>query len=388
MSDLLEVRVDKPVHGGHAIARHEGRVIFVRHAAPGELVRVRLTDEGKVWRGDAVEILEPHPGRVDVPWGHAGPGGVGAELAHLDLATQHEWKTEVIHDALHRIAQLDLPVRIHPGDDGDGWHTRTRIDLTTDAEGQAGMFAHRTHTHIPLQSMPLAHPSLDALELFSTTWPAGVRLSAIAPSADAPVVLIDGLPPPGHPGTIWERVGEYEYLLDAGGFWQAHHRAPELLLAAVLEAVGDIDGGTVFDLFSGAGLFTLPLAHAVGPAGHVHSVEGSRRASTNARENLSAHPHARTHHGDVRRVLNGSALPERADVVILDPPRVGAKRGVIEQIIRRAPEKIVYVSCDPAALARDLAIAAERGYTASGIDSFDLFPHTHHIESVATLTKR
>lgn len=387
MSDL-QVRVDKPVHGGHAIARHEGRVIFVRHAAPGELVRVRITDEGRVWRGDAVEILEAHPGRVEVPWEHAGPGGVGAELAHLDLATQHQWKKDVIKDALHRIGAQDLPVSIHPGDDGDGWRTRTRIDLTTDAAGRAGMFAHRSHNHIPLKTMPLAHPDLDDLGLFSTAWPPGVRLSAVAPSADAPLVLVDGAAPPGHPGTVWERVGDYEYLLDARGFWQAHHRAPEVLLTAVLEAVGDIGGGTVFDLFSGAGLFTLPLTEAVGPAGHVHSVEGNLRAVANARQNLAAHKHAQIHHGDVHHMLNNSTLPERADVVILDPPRVGAKRRVMEQIIRRSPAKIVYVSCDPAALARDLAIAAEHDYAASRIEGFDLFPHTHHIESIATLTRR
>ncbi len=207
MAERITVRIEKPVHGGHAIARHDGRVVFVRHGAPGELVTVELTEQKKVWRGDVIDVLEPHPERVEVQWQHAGPGGVGAELAHLTLAAQHEWKRDVIRDALERIGGQVLPVHIEAADDGDGWGTRTRIELTTDEEGRAGMFAHRSHAHIPLDSMPLAHPALDELGLFSTSWPGNVRITAVAPSADGALALIDGAPPRGHPGTVWERRG-------------------------------------------------------------------------------------------------------------------------------------------------------------------------------------
>src|SRR5699024_4445543 len=143
--------------------------------------------------------------------------------------------------------------------DGDGWHTRTRIELSAGPDGRPGMFAHRSHTHVPLVDMPLAHPRIDDLDLFERTWRPGTRITAIAPSADAPVVLLDDRPPAGHPGQVWERVGPYEYSVTARGFWQAHHRAPATLMQAVREAVGDIDGATVLDLYCGAGLFTLPL---------------------------------------------------------------------------------------------------------------------------------
>lgn len=383
--DSLTVRIEKPVHGGYGLARHDGRVILVRHGAPGELVKIRVRESKKVWRADVVEVLEPHPGRVEVPWEDAGPGGVGAELAHLDLASQRHWKHDVIDDAMARIGKLSLPIRVNAVDNGDGWHTRTRIELTTNDKGQAGMFAYRSRNHIPLQTMPLAHKNLEELELFTTVWPANSRLSALAPTADAPMILIDGLAPEGHPGTVWERVLGYEYLIDANGFWQAHMRAPETLIQAVTAAIGTASGATIFDLFSGAGLLTLPIADAVGETGRVFSVEGNRRAVHRAQENCESRRQVQTHHGDVEKVLRSDNLPSQADIVVLDPPRVGARAGVIEQIISRSPQKIVYVSCDPAALARDLGIAAENGYRAEQITAFDLFPHTHHIESIVVL---
>src|SRR5699024_12802262 len=136
----------------------------------------------------------------------------------------------------------------------------------------------RSPIHGPLTAMPHARRALADLEWFDTAWPARARITAIAPPADAPVALIDGVPPPGHPGTVWERAEGFEYLVDAGGFWQAHHRAPETLRAAVQNAVGHVQGATVLDLFSGTGLCTVPLAAAAGASGRVHAAEGDRRA--------------------------------------------------------------------------------------------------------------
>ncbi len=141
----------------------------------------------------------------------------------------------------------------------------------------------------------------------------------------------------------------------------------------------------MLDLFSGAGLFTLPLGDSVG-SGQVHAVEGNRRAVANARENVGRRPGVHVHQGDVHKVLSSGRVPERADVIVLDPPRVGARKGVMTEILRRQPQRIVYVSCDPAALARDLSLAAEGGYRAQQVTAYDLFPHTHHIESVAVLS--
>ncbi|QGH69299.1 class I SAM-dependent RNA methyltransferase [Pseudactinotalea sp. HY158] len=395
----LTLRIAGPVHGGHCLARTaEGRVVFVRHGAPGELVRARLTDTGKVWRADAVRILEPSPDRVDVPWRAAGPGGVGAvELAHLSRPAQLRWKSEVIVDALRRIGGLDLPVTmVDPEPGSDGWGTRTRIRLACDADGRAGMHAHRSDRIVPLESMPLAVAALARLDVFTRRWPAHAVLTLVAPSVGEPVLLVDDAPAalegtsprPWVTEVVRVAAADLTYRVAAGGFWQSHRAAPASLAGAVLAAAhpagGSLTGARVFDLYSGAGLFSLPLAHAVGPTGAVYAVEGDRRAAQAARRNGRGLAQLTGRSGDVARVLAKDA-PERADVVVLDPPRTGAGRHVMARVVERRPERIVYVACDPAALARDLAFAAAAGYRADRVVGHDLFPHTHHVESIAVL---
>lgn len=410
---LVEVEVGPVAHGGHCVARHEGRVIFVRHALPGERVRVRLVQAGakdRFWRGDAVEVLEASPDRVEPAWPAAGPGGVGGgELSHVALPAQRAWKATVVAEQLARLARLDRDVTVEaaPGDDergGLGW--RTRIDLVADDEGRAGMLGHRSHDVHALRSMPLATTEVAALAraegVFSRRWRPGSRLEVVAPAGGAPgLLLVDGVP--GHLGTPDQRpnarrsvvetveVGgrEYSYRVAADGFWQVHREAPGLLAAAVLDAVGDVDGGRVVDLFSGAGLFSAPLADAVGASGRVVTVEGDERAVRDARRTLHDAPNAELHVGDVARVLasgeHGAA--GGADVVVLDPPRAGAGRGVVDAVAGLTPRRVVYVACDPAALARDVGLLGEAGYELTGLRAFDLFPMTHHVECVAVLDR-
>jgi tRNA/tmRNA/rRNA uracil-C5-methylase (TrmA/RlmC/RlmD family) len=193
---------------------------------------------------------------------------------------------------------------------------------------------------------------------------------------------------------------EYRYRVAASGFWQVHREAPAVLVGAVLEALADsgvgrdLDGGMLLDLYSGAGLLTQPLARLVGPSGSVLAVEGDARAVRDARRNAHDLPQVELLQGDVGRVL--ADLIERApaggragDVrgVVLDPPRVGAGRRVVEQVAALAPAVVVYVACDPAALARDVAYFAGHGYELRGLRALDLFPMTHHVECVARLDR-
>uniref|UniRef100_UPI001264F295 TRAM domain-containing protein n=1 Tax=Georgenia satyanarayanai TaxID=860221 RepID=UPI001264F295 len=209
MDVLTGVTVGPPAHGGHCVARVEGRVVFVRHSAPGEVVDVRLTDAGegrKFWRGDAVAVHEASPDRVPSRWPEAGPDGVGGgELAHLSLPGQRRWKAEVVRDTLRRIGHLELadlgPLVVAPlGDDDarDGLGTRTRIDLVLDADSRPGMYRHRTHDVVALEQMPLAVPAITAADLFAPgRWdgvPPGTRLDVVAPSDGEVVVLADGRP--------------------------------------------------------------------------------------------------------------------------------------------------------------------------------------------------
>lgn len=413
----LEVTVGPPAHGGHCVARLGERVVFVRHALPGERVRLAVTERrSKYWRADAVAILEPSADRVPSIWPEAGPGGVGGgELAHVAVPAQRAWKTAVLADTLRRIGGEQVaadvvaavggavPVTALPGDDaGGGLGTRTRIELTVDSDGRAGMYGFRSHDVRALSEMPLADPRLTELGLLGPgspwrrTWHPGARIEAIAPSVGEPMVIVDGSPVPLRRASgparraVRERVvtpiGELDYRVSGGGFWQVHREAPRTLVEAVLAAAGAQPGARVLELYSGAGLLTLPLARAVGDDGGVVSLEGAEAAVRDARRNLYQHPGVRLHHGrvDARSVAE---LGAGSDVVVLDPPRAGAGAGVMAAIAELAPSRIVHVACDPAALARDLRSAREHGYVVDSIVALDLFPHTHHIEVTARLRR-
>ncbi|WP_084101287.1 class I SAM-dependent RNA methyltransferase [Demequina sp. NBRC 110051] len=396
MTDI-ELTVGAPAHGGHCVARHEGRVVFVRHALPGERVRARLTEAGedaKLWRADAVEILEASDDRVESPWPEAGPGGVGGgELGHVALAAQREWKLAVVQESFERFAGRGFEgtvTAVEGDDDAGGLRYRTRVSATADAEGKAAMHAHRSDTLHAIAAMPLAVPEVEEA-LVGSRFPAGARVQ-VAQGSDGTVrVVVDGAPwragkkdsRSNAPRTLRESVtidGEtWEYKVDADGFWQVHRGAPQLLVSEVLRRVGD--AASVADLYAGAGLFSLPLA-ASGRT--VTSVEADRGASRAARRNLHAYPEARIVHGDVRRTLDHGI--GRPDAVVVDPPRSGAGRRTLEALAATGTPRVVYVACDPVALARDTALLAERGYRLEDAQAFDLFPMTHHVETVATFT--
>ncbi|SEE03961.1 class I SAM-dependent RNA methyltransferase [Ruania alba] len=401
-SDVVELTPVTPVHGGHCLARLDGRVVFVRHTLPGERVRARLTDASRRghWRADAIEVLEPSADRVPSVWPEAGADGVGGgELAHVSLAGQRRWKKDVLVDALTRIGGLapeaellaTLTVRAAAGDeDRNGLGYRTRIELVADQLGRAGMFRHRTHDVVPLETMPLAVPELEVGELLRREWRPGSRIDAVAPSIGPPMVLVDGVPLRSTRRAVREEVlvddRRWTYRVAATGFWQVHDAAPSELVRSVLAAARPADGATVLDLYSGSGLLTVPLAEAVGESGVVHAIEGEARAVRDARRNVHDHRQVHLHEGPVNRVLGTTLAGTRPDVVVLDPPRAGAGEAVVEQVLSTRPERVVYVACDPAALARDVAYAREHGYTLDALDAVDLFPHTHHVETVALLT--
>jgi tRNA/tmRNA/rRNA uracil-C5-methylase (TrmA/RlmC/RlmD family) len=382
--------------------------VFVRHALPGERVRVRLTETGRkasFWRGDAIEVLDASADRVDSLWPQAGPGGIGGgELAHVRLDAQRAWKSAVLGEQLSRLAKVEREVPVHamPGDaERGGLAWRTRVELEADAEGRAAMRRFRSHTLVPVEQMPLMSDALAELDLLGRRWRAGSRIEAVAPAAgDEPVVLVDGQPYDLRRGKVDPRpnarsvvreevtVGgtTWQYRVAAAGFWQVHREAPAALTAAVLDALGDVQGATVLDLFSGAGLFTLPIADAVGEDGAVVDVEGDARAVRDARRNAHDRENVELLEGDVAQVL---AVNEGApaDAVVLDPPRVGAGRDVVRSIGALDVRRVVYVACDPAALARDVAYLAEEGFALDDVQGYDLFPMTHHVEAVAVLTR-
>lgn len=354
-----DVDVGPVAHGGHCVARHEGRVIFVRHALPGERVTVSVTegDEGsRFLRADAVEVLTAAPDRVTPPCPVAGPGLCGGcDFQHVALPAQRELKASVVREQLQRLAGLDRPVVVEqvPGD-VDGLRWRTRVQLAVTRDGRRGLRKHRSHQVVPVDDCLITR-------------------------TDARVE-VEGEPP--GTGSVVEQVGAHSFEVAEHGFWQVHPGAPRVLVETVLAMLAARPGERCLDLYAGVGLFTVHLAEAVGPTGSVQAVEGDRLACAHAESNLAAYPAASVRRGPVDRVL-ASSSPEPVDLVVLDPPREGAKRAVVEQVVARSPRAVAYVACDPAALARDVALFAGGGYHLDALRAFDLFPMTHHVECVA-----
>ena len=399
---LRQVRIDSPAHGGHAVARHEGRVIFVRHTAPGELVDVRVDDDredARFWRGEAIAIHEPSPDRVEHVWPQAGAGGVGgAELGHLTLAAQREWKRRVLIDTLRRIGHLevaDITVHAAPGDDErNGLGTRTRVELTVNPEGRLAMNRPRSHSLVALETMPLAVDEIQDDQVWYRGAKAGSRIDIMS-SASGVLVLQDGEPLRGSRTSVRHKVlhtlanGDvrpYEYRVAATGFWQVHREAPTVLVERVVALAGLNEGERVLELYSGAGLLTRPLADAVTSSGGVVAIEGDHDAVRNARRNAHGYPWIQLVEGDVASAFAELDVPS-ADVVVLDPPRAGAGADVTAAVLALEPRRIVYVACDPASLARDGAALVAGGYDLVSVEGHDLFPHTHHVEAIAVFDR-
>jgi tRNA/tmRNA/rRNA uracil-C5-methylase (TrmA/RlmC/RlmD family) len=364
VGDRVEAVCGPIAHGGHVVARVPGPgerpiVVFVRHALPGERVVVEITGVEKSYlRGDAVEVLEASADRVPAPCPIAGPGLCGGcDFQHVALPAQRALKAAVVAEQLQRLAGIawDVEVEPVPGDE-DGLRWRTRMQYVALPDGRRGLRKHHSHDVVPVEDCLLEAP--------------GARVVVNRASANA---------------TLTERVGDREFEVAADGFWQVHPGAPQVLVETVLGMLAPRPGERAADLYAGVGLFSAFLADAVGPTGAVLGVEGDRRAGELAARNLAGLPQAEVRTGRVERVLTG--VRGGADLVVLDPPREGAKRIVVEQIVALAPRAVAYVACDPAALARDLAFFAERGYRLTELRAFDLFPMTHHVECVALLTR-
>ncbi|MCJ1708989.1 class I SAM-dependent RNA methyltransferase [Microbacterium sp. VKM Ac-2923] len=415
--DLIELDITGIAHGGVFVARHEGRVVFVPDTLPGERIRARLTDTRKksFWRADTVEVLQAAPERRPHVWGAAGidvdPGERvgGAEFGHIALAHQRALKERVIREAVERVGRLELPVDVRAaGDperpetaDGTGW--RTRVSLHVDADGRVGPYAARTHRVVETADLPLATEAVEraVAEVRSGAQPGRIDLVQPADGRVRVLPRLDGSRASGRPEVVGERVGDRVFRVDAGGFWQVHrlaaHTLTSLVSTELTASVGALDPEALhLDLYGGVGLFAATLGELGGSATRVVSVESDPRATEHAGENLAEWVGARAETARVDRFIGRFAADASArdrerlarGVVLLDPPRAGAGAQVAEGIAALSPTAVVYVACDPVALARDLATFADLGYRAhEGIRGVDLFPNSHHVEAVTVLRR-
>ncbi|WDG18926.1 class I SAM-dependent RNA methyltransferase [Microbacterium sp. Clip185] len=413
----LELEITDVAHGGVFVARHgdERRVVFVPDTVPGERVRVRLTDTSKksFWRAEVVEVLDASPHRQPHVWAQADlsvpaenrPGG--ADFGHIVLREQRALKLRVLEDALARIGRLSLPATMEPAHasatgeaesmDGTGW--RTRVSLHVDAEGKIGPFGARSHRVVPVREMPLATSAIaDRAAGLSGARPGRVDLVQPADGRVRVIARPDARERVARPEVVIERVGERAFRVDAGGFWQVHRLAASTLTILVGDALHDVGvdpEGWHLDLYGGVGLLAAAIGDAAGPSARITSVESNARATEHAGHNLAQWVGARAETARVERWVSDLAstagTEQRArlarGVVVLDPPRSGAGKDTARAIARLEPHAIIYVACDPVALARDLAEFRLHGYEAQTVRAVDLFPNSHHVEAVAALRR-
>ena len=385
-------------HGGHCVARNEGQVVFVRHALPGERVVARVT-EGRVGdrfvRADAVEVVRASAHRVPAPCRYAAERVCGGcDFQHVSLAHQRELKAAVVREQFVRLAgtEVDVEVRPVPGD-RDGLRWRTRVEFAVDREGRAGLHGHRSRRIVPVDDCLIATEGVRDSGVLDTDWQGCSAVDVIDPAhPDEPVLVALPLPRGADEGggLVGERVTdgawEGEYVVSARGFWQVHPGAASTFRSRVVALLEPAPGERVLDLYAGSGLFAMRLGELVSPGGFVLAVEGDALAVSNGLLNTDGQDNVEWRCNRVDHEL-GALVSQgiTADLVVLDPPRTGAGAAVLSRVAAMRPRRVVYVACDPAALARDVKAAADHGFRLTHVEGWDAFPMTHHVECIAVL---
>jgi tRNA/tmRNA/rRNA uracil-C5-methylase (TrmA/RlmC/RlmD family) len=368
--------------------------MFVRGVLPGEQARVRVVEvgrKGRFVRAIPVDLISASEHRVEPPCRFAGPGPDhcgGCDFQHVAVDEQRRLKAAVVGEQLNRLGHVEdlsavwsgvVEAVADPDPEVPGLRWRTRIRLAVDGAGTAGLHPHRSHDVVPIDDCLIGHTMLDVPEVTGTSWPGVGEITVqVEPVSGDREVTVGG----GHGSqAMTMHAGGRAWQVSSGGFWQVHPAAADVLLDAVTSMADPRPGESLIDLYAGVGLFSGVWGSTTG--GRVDAVEGHRLAAHDAEANLADLPLASVHTDAVERFVATTAV--RADVVVLDPPRVGAKRDVVNGVAAWRPRAVVYVACDPAALARDVSYFAEAGYRLTRLRAFDLFPMTHHVECVALL---
>ncbi|WP_186242583.1 class I SAM-dependent RNA methyltransferase [Mycobacterium simulans] len=390
-----------PANGGSCVAHHEGRVVFVRYALPGERVRVRVTaDHGSYWHAMAFEVVDASPHRVESLCPIAGVDGAGCcDLAFADPQAARELKAQVVANQLQRLGGYSWRGEAQPLSDAGptGWRTRVRLDVGADC--RPGF--HRYHSNdlvTDLRCGQLSAGMLDGLAV--SDWPPGAHLHvAVDDDGQRHVARTVRQRPRNRTSnttTVVEgayhavqRVGRRTWQVPVTAFWQAHRDAAVVYSRLVADWAQPAAGMTAWDLYGGAGVFAAVLGEAVGESGRVLTVDTSRGASGAARAALADLPQVEVVTDSVRRALSAQqADASGADVAVLDPPRSGAGREVIGLLTAAGVPRVIHIGCEAASFARDIGLYLGHGYAVEKIMVFDAFPLTHHAECVALLRRR
>jgi 23S rRNA (uracil1939-C5)-methyltransferase len=393
VGDTIDLTTERLAFGGDAIARHDGLAVFVRYAAPGERLRVRITERKKNFaRGVIDRILEPSPSRREPLCQYFGDCG-GCQLQHISYDAQLESKIGFVRDALERIGRIDWPHEIKIRHAAEfGYRSRAQVKVDRRA-GRVGFNRAASNAVCDVTSCPILVPELD--EALRSLWRAlghepgedqslPNRLQIEMAAGESGVSFepsLGGLPA----GALQRTVQGAVYNFSASTFFQGN---PSLLDELVEVAVGETSGDLAIDLYAGVGLFTIQLARRFS---RVIGVEADTAAANFALENISTNhlTNIEFHNSKTESWLKSfvEAKAPPPDLVLMDPPRSGAAEA-ITHIVGVKPSRITYVSCDPTTLARDLRTLLDSGYELTRITAIDLFPQTFHVETVAALARR
>ena len=408
MAEVVDLRLTAMAHGGAALGRHQGQTIFVPYAIPGERVRAEIVESHAHWaRARLLEVLEASPDRISPPCPYFGLDGCGGcHLQHIRYEPQVELKRQVVIDQLARIGGLAGANVQEPIGAAEPWHYRNHLQFSLTEDGRLAFQRAGSHQLIPVESCLIADLLLDDLwGALDMDWPQLRQLALRCGSAtgdlmavfeldhyeefdievDFPVScvirLADGesVVLMGNPYLV-EQVAGRDYRVSAGSFFQVNTAGAEVLVDLVEDYLAPAGGETLVDLYCGVGLFGLALA---GRVGQMIGVEADRSAADDFRYNAQGLTNVRLIAETAEAALPQIEGPLHEGLVVLDPPRAGAGAQALAEIVRLEPQRIVYVSCDPATLARDACQLVEAGYRLAEVQPVDLFPQTYHIESVA-----
>ncbi len=384
----LELTTGSAANGGSCVARHDGRVVFVRYALPGERVRARVTaDRGSYWHADAVEILAPSDERVEPLCPIAGVDGAGCcDMAFADPAALRRIKGLVVSNQLARLGGYQWTGTAGSVGSGDAVGWRRRVRLGTDADGRAGLHRYRSDELVTdVRCAQLPGGLLAGLD--GPRWPAGKEVHVVLDDDHHRHVLVTG---PDRQEVVEgeresvQRVRNRVWRVPVTGFWQSHRDAARAYSDLVREWADGAGARRAWDLYGGAGLFTAALAETMGGRGRVLTVDTARSASAAARAALADLP-VKVVSGSVRGFLAGQS--GGADIAVLDPPRSGAGRAVIDLLAGSGTARVIHIGCEAAAFARDIGLYRGHGYRVQEIRVFDAFPLTHHVECLALLSR-
>lgn len=383
--DILTLNIEKVAHGGFCVARHDGIVIFVRHALPNEKVEAQLISLApgkKSWFAQTLKVINSSKFRRNSPCAFFKNDGCGGcDWMHTSASYQRQLKIEVLIEQLERLGKITQAREICRMNDVDpeekNW--RSKIRPIANDKGELGFRKYRSKEIQVIEKCLIADEAINRTLIALGKQTPGIEVELVKNNDE---VLIFGKD--DRKTKVNRKVNEENYEANGSGFWQVHPKAVEVLTDTIEKEIKKMSIGSFLDLYSGVGVFSSVILKSF-PNASGYAIESDKEASENAKMNLRDFKKVKVLKQKVENWIFKTR--EKFDLIVLDPPRSGAGVKVMQRICKKAKEKIIYIACDPASLARDAAVAKENGWLLEKVEVYDFFPMTHHFESVAVFTR-